>query len=67
MNDGDSDHDDSRHSHDAVWEAMGRFSEALRQLDDEVRALAQLFDRPLDARATDDRTPGRMRQSYGSD
>ena len=47
---------------DAVWQALDRFSEALRNLDEEVRALAQVFDRPRDIGGPPESPPGRITQ-----
>ena len=50
--------------HDEVWQALDQFSEALRALDEEVRALAQVFERPHDRTRVVDEAPGRVRRSY---
>lgn len=48
MNDDDRPSPEPPAPEEAVWEAMDRFGEALRDLDEEVRALARLFERTQD-------------------
>ena len=48
----------------AVWEAVDRFSEALRDLDAELRALAQVFARPNESGGPVGDAPGHVRRSY---
>ena len=47
----------------AVWDALDKLAEAVRDLDEEVRALAQTFGRSHERKPFSDEPPGRVRQS----